>query len=272
MTASSAATRQRVRHQLALRHLTVKTARQVAPAMVRVTLAGDELEGFMAPGPADHVKVFFPDADGVLTTPVFSPTGTTRPETGTVIVRDYTPLAYRPDQAELDIDFVIHGDDGPASAWASRAEPGMPLAVAGPRGSHLPPSSISHALVVADETALPAASRWMDALAPDVPVTALLSVAHPETAGYLPEGPGRELVWFDGDDRDARILQAVRNMSFDEQSFAFLAGEAGAIMHIRRYLRRELGLSKDQVDAHGYWKRGIANLDHHAPLDPSDPD
>lgn len=272
MTASSTAIRQRVRHQLALRQLTVKSVRTIAPAMVRVTLGGNELEGFTAPGPADHVKVFFPDADGVLTTPVFSASGATRPETGTVIVRDYTPVEYRPDQGELDIDFVIHGDDGPASAWASRAQPGMPLAVAGPRGSHLPPSAISHAVVVADETALPAAARWLDALAPDVSVTALLSVAHPDTADYLPKGPGRELVWFDGDDRDARIQQAVRKMSFDEQSFAFLAGEAGAIMQIRRYLRRELGLSKEQVDAHGYWKRGIANLDHHAPLDPSDPD
>ena len=28
----------------------------------------------------------------------------------------------------------------------------------------------------------------------------------------------------------------------------------------------------EQVSASGYWRRGITNLDHHAPLDPSDPD
>lgn len=33
---------------------------------------------------------------------------------------------------------------------------------------------------------------------------------------------------------------------------------------IRRYLRRELGLPKQQVDVDGYWKKGTANLDHHS--------
>ena len=41
------------------------------------------------------------------------------------------------------------------------------------------------------------------------------------------------------------------------------AGEANALKPIRRYLRRELGLSKDQVEVDGYWKKGDANLDHH---------
>ena len=48
---------------------------------------------------------------------------------------------------------------------------------------------------------------------------------------------------------------------------------AGATrMPLRRYLRRELGLPKAQVDAHGYWKRGTAGHDHHAPIDETDPD
>ncbi len=110
--------RERVRHPLRLRHLTVTTVRPVAPTMVRVTLAGPELDGFAAPGPADHVKVFFPDADGVLTTPSITESGIARPETGTVIGRDYTPFAHRPEAGEVDVDFVLHGADGPASAWA----------------------------------------------------------------------------------------------------------------------------------------------------------
>jgi NADPH-dependent ferric siderophore reductase len=51
-----------------------------------------------------------------------------------------------------------------------------------------------------------------------------------------------------------------------------MAGEATMLAPLRRYLRRELGLPAEQVSASGYWKRGIVNLDHHAPLDPSDPD
>ncbi len=272
MTADSSFARESARHPLALRRLTVTAVRQVAPGMARVTLAGPELEGFVAPGPADHVKVFFPDADGVLTTPVFTPEGVTRPESGTVIVRDYTPFAYRSEAGELDIDFVLHGDDGPASAWAASAVPGMPLAIAGPRGSHLTPTGIERAIVVADETALPAASRWLDALARAVPVTALLMIADPGTASYLAEGPGRDLRWFAGAGREAAAQEALRGLGIGERDFVFLAGEAGAMVPMRRHLRRELGLPKQRVDAHGYWKRGVENLDHHAPLDPADPD
>ena len=30
----------------------------------------------------------------------------------------------RPDRGEIDVDFVVHGDDGPASRWVRRAEIG----------------------------------------------------------------------------------------------------------------------------------------------------
>jgi NADPH-dependent ferric siderophore reductase len=40
---------------------------------------------------------------------------------------------------------------------------------------------------------------------------------------------------------------------------------------LRRYLKHERGLAADRVAIEGYWKRGVTNLDHHAPLDPSDP-
>ena len=35
---------------------------------------------------------------------------------------------------------------------------------------------------------------------------------------------------------------------------------------------RHLGLGKEQAKVDGYWKRGVAGLDHHAPLDPENPD
>ncbi|WP_431521128.1 SIP domain-containing protein [Citricoccus muralis] len=40
------------------------------------------------------------------------------------------------------------------------------------------------------------------------------------------------------------------------------ACSAPALKPIRRYLCREIGLPKDQVDVDGYWKKGTANLDH----------
>ena len=245
------AERQVVRHELTARTLDVVGVRPVAGPLVRVTLGGPDLAGFAAPGPADHVKILLPGG----------------------IRRDYTPAAFRPDELQLDVDFVVHGDEGPASAWASRAQPGDTLTIGGPRGSRLAPAGAGHAVLVADESALPAARRWLEAFA-GVPVTGLFFVSDPASAAYL-DGASTgdaDIHWFSGADREQRVDEALRGIAYADDTFVAMAGEAGALIPWRRYLRRELGLPAGQVVADGYWKRGEADRDHHAPLDPADPD
>ncbi len=281
----------RVMHELKRRRLTVVRSELVAPRMQRITLGGAELEGFTSAAPGDHVKVFFPDPEvGEIVTPTIVNGRPQPPEgPGQVIVRDYTPLAFRPEAMggpELVIDFVLHGEigegseagasheaSGPAAAWAAHAKPGDELVIAGPRGSRVPPTDIGGAILVADESALPAVARWLEHLG-DTPALALLSVAEEGTSAYLAgyESPQRELRWFAGADRDARVAEALRGADIGEDTILFLAGEASSLIPLRRYLRRELGLPKEQVDIHGYWKRGIVALDHHAPLDATDPE
>ena len=137
--------RETVRHPLVVRRATVAAVRQVVPSIVRVTLAGAELAGFASLGPTDHVKLFFPDpATGELTVPeIGDPRACSGPRAGTIISRDYTPLGVHVDAdggTTLDLDFVLHGDEGPASAWAARAAVGAELGIGGPRGSRLAPT------------------------------------------------------------------------------------------------------------------------------------
>ena len=267
MTESTALSRRHVRHELVVRHLTVAAVRSVTSRIVRVTLAG-ELDGFAADGPADHLKVFFPDpATGRIATPGFHAGGIGLSAPGQVIARDYTPLDFRPGPGELDVDFVVHGDEGPASAWAGHAAPGDRLAVAGPKSSHLVPDGLTNLVLVVDETAFPAASRWLRLTPPKVPVTLLLD-APDDALAYFGDVPGAERATFAAGDLETRL----RALPFDAGTFAFLAGEATTLVPLRRYLRRELGLSPEQVAASGYWKRGVVALDHHAPVDPDDPD
>lgn len=268
-------------HETKRRQLTVLRSELVAPRMQRITLGGTDLEGFNSLAPGDHIKAFFPDPSvGEIVAPVFIDGRAQKPEgPGEVIARDYTPAAFRPDGEhgpELDLDFVLHADSshgGPAASWAAQAQPGDPLAIGGPRGSLVPPADIERAILIADESALPAVTRWLDTLG-DTPVIGLFSVLDPETSNYLSSysTATREFRWFSGEDRDDRVADALAALEITEGTLVFLAGEAGALIPLRRYLRRELGLPKGQVDAHGYWKKGEANLDHHAPLDPSDPD
>jgi NADPH-dependent ferric siderophore reductase len=248
-----ALTRERIRHELARRTLTVLRTTPLTPRITRIALGGAELDGFAAPGPADHVKVFFPGGES----------------------RDYTPAAFHPasdgHDAELDLDFVLHGDEGPASAWAARAVPGDELVVAGPRGSQLSPSGVTRIVIVADETAFPATARWLEAAGDDVPVDVLTWPLDAAAEEYLGERiPARTSVTTYAPDE---LPTALRSLApFDEGTFLFLAGEATTLVPLRRYLLRELKLPAEQVQATGYWRYGAAGLDHHAPIDPSDPD
>ena len=88
----------------------------------------------------------------------------------------------------------------------------------------------------------------------------------------LDDHPGLDLRWFTGAERETDRAAALRDLPIAPTAVVFLAGEASDLVPLRRHLRRERSLPASQVDAQGYWKRGVANHDHHAPLDPSDPD
>jgi NADPH-dependent ferric siderophore reductase len=108
-----------------------------------------------------------------------------------------------------------------------------------------------------------------------VPVTVLLDLADPANAGYLDEVPGADRARILPVSRalEDGLLEAVRALGpIGPATVAFLAGEATRLVSLRRYLRRELELPPEQVIASGYWKRGVVALDHHAPIDPADPD
>lgn len=264
------------RHDFAIRTLTVSALERIGVSFVRVTLTGDSLAGFTSTGPADHVKVFFADpATGVLTVPEVGPDGIRRPNTGTVITRDYTPREFRAATdgrgPELDLDFVLHGDNGPASAWAGGAAVGDTLVVGGPRGSRPAPTGMTRVILGADETALPAVSHWIRLLPAEVEIHAFIEIAHDFDASYLvPQQVHRaDVIWLAKG--EGALERAIRGLGeIDGDTFVWVAGEAASLVPIRRYLRRELGLPKHQVKVDGYWKSGEAGRDHHAPIDPSD--
>jgi NADPH-dependent ferric siderophore reductase len=249
--------REVIRHETARRRsLRLLAREQVTDTVVRFTFGGD-LEGFTSLGPEDHVKAFFPVAHGM-------------------VGRDWTPSEFRPIGAssgpELDLDVVVHGDAGPATAWASRATPGDELEIGGPRGSRLAPAGFGNALLVADATGMPALRRWIRALAGVTRVHAVLFGADESLPGYLDGTEGLAATPQVAAAPRYDLLEVLQAQDVTADTFVWAAGEANALIPVRRWLRRELGLPKEHLSLHGYWKQGVAGLDHHAPLDPSDPE
>lgn len=279
--------RPRTPFDLIPRRVRVHAVRQLTGNMVRTTFrdvdgadpaAPSSLAALRAPGPEDHVKVFLPDpATGVLHAPVVAPDGGLQRPTGVVsISRDLTVRAQRAvgGAAELDIDWVLHGDEGPASAWASRVTVGDEVVLAGPSASVGVPEGIDRLTVVVDETGLPAAARWVDAVGPGVPVTAIVEIGDDVDESFVEAELGHadvEILY--RTDGPGQLEEAVRSLGgLDDGELLVALGEAGELVPVRRYLRRELGISPDLLSIAGYWRRGTVNLDHDEPLDPSDPD
>ena len=245
-------TRESVRHELALRELRVVRRERLTSSLTRVTVTGDQLAGFSALGPEDHVKLLFPSQDGER------------------ITRDYTPAAFDEEALELSLDFVLHGDEGPASRFASGAQPGDPLVVAGPRGSRMPPIGATGYVLLADEAALPALGRWIAAVGDEAEVTAFVQSDHADVLDYPLVAGGRVTVTAIPTGADA-ALAALEGPSIDAGTYVWAAGEASALIPARRALRGS-GLGKDRAKVDGYWRKGVAGLDHHAPLDPEHPE
>lgn len=245
----------RVRHELRFRQTTVAQVEEIAPKMKRITVKSDELRGFTSLGFDDHVKLFFPAADGQLN---LSPPGTAG--AAERIMRDFTPRRFDAESGELVVDFFIH-EDGPATTWAANAKPGSVLGIGGPRGSSvISIEGIDSHLFIGDETALPAIARRLEELPTE---TNALVVAEVEKGFSLPLSSRAKLdvIWVprsstDGAPGESLIAALWELPLITERCFAWAATETQAVRAIRRYLTEERGFDKRWVKAAGYWQRG----------------
>ncbi|OWT54269.1 siderophore-interacting protein [Candidimonas nitroreducens] len=241
--------------------LRVRRVARVTPHMLRITLGGDELAGFVSASFDDHVKLFFPhEAGAVPVLPVLGergpefPAGQPKPQT-----RDYTPRRYDADARELDIDFVLHGE-GTAASWAARAQVGDYLGVAGPRGSFVIPQEFDWHLLIGDETALPAIARRVAELPAGKRVLAVVETASPNARLAFDTRADLHMHWVHGGapaaDGIGPLERVVRRLVLPEgEGYVWAAGESLAIRAVREYLVRERGLHKSRIRAASYWRR-----------------
>ncbi|MBX9244034.1 siderophore-interacting protein [Actinotalea ferrariae] len=261
----------RVPLPLAARRLTVQRVEELSPTMRRVALGGPDLDGFEAHGPADHVKVFFPEEPGSeLTMPVLTEGRWVNRDDATLVYRDYTVRTVAAGSDELLIDMVVH-EHGPAGRWAAQAEPGQVLGTLGPRGSAIMPLDRDTYLLAADETGVPALLNWFDRLPEEAYVRAFVEVGEPGHEVDLPGGVRAEVTWLYRNGTPAggtTLLQDAVGAALVQPPtgslWAWAAGEASAVRAIRAHLAAA-GMGRDSYAMTGYWRRGVANFDHHSP-------
>ncbi|BFI95786.1 MAG: siderophore-interacting protein [Rhodanobacter sp.] len=250
---------QRLRHEVVLRTLDVLRVERITPHMRRVTLGGDELRGFRSASPDDHVKLFFPNRAGELVLPALGANG---PEFADgrepSPMRDYTPRHHDAARGELVIDFVLHGE-GPAAHWAEQAAPGQRIAAGGPRGSHVIADDFDRYVLVGDETALPAISRWLEEMPTGMYATVLVEIPEFADRQVLFTRANVGIRWFERDTSHAESLEhALRELPIDGgDCFWWIAAESGRARSMRQGLEQR-GVPQDWIKATGYWKADAA--------------
>ncbi|MEE1622291.1 siderophore-interacting protein [Zafaria sp. J156] len=245
--------------------LEVLATERLSEHMVRLTLGGEGFAGYQDKDATDkYVKLLFADPALGLEPPYDLDELRSRLEPEQMPVRrTYTVRSVDPDAGTLQIDFVVHGDEGIAGPWAAAAQPGDKLCFNGPGGMYSPDPAAGWHLLAGDESALPAIASALEAMGPDARGIAYLEVASAADELELSAPAGIELRWLHRGGtfspettRLAAAVMAGQWLDGDVQVFAH--GEREMIKALRRYLADERGIPRQRMSLSAYWAHGRA--------------
>ncbi|MEO0862046.1 MAG: siderophore-interacting protein [Pseudomonadota bacterium] len=243
------------------RLLTVARAWRLTPNMIRVVFAGPDLSGFPTGREGGNCKLMFPD-DGEGRAEFAARLQDGPPP----IRRTYTVRHFDRVSQELTIDFVAHGDDGPASRWASQAKPGDFLGFAGPSMPKVMRFDADWYLVAADLSALPVAAATLEAMPPNAKGVAIFEITTPEDKQDIAMPSGFDVHWLIHPDPhvpSGAQEALIRSLDWPAGRVqTCIAGESGVIRSLRGFLMNEKKLPKADVYISGYWKIGLVEDEH----------
>lgn len=232
--------------------LRVKHKEYLSPHYIRITLEGDEVPLFKDTVIGVNNKIFIP-VKGEKEVHFDSPKS---------IRRTYTHRGIDVEKKEMIIDFVAHGEEGPASSWAINAQPGDPLGIAmKAKAAPLYPKAEWY-LLVGDATAIPVLSSIMENLPPSAKGVAFIEVLNKEEQIAVHTHADIEINWIHNPlpGQISPLIEAVRSLSLPNPAevnpFAYIAAEFSSVKDLRHYLRKEQNWDVKSVYAYSYWKYG----------------
>ncbi|MFG3506247.1 siderophore-interacting protein [Streptomyces sp. NPDC047821] len=260
--------------------LTVTRTRRLGPSLVRVTFTGTngaELEGFASGGRDQSLSLFLPHPgqpepvmpplqDGDL----YGALGAWRamPDDVRAVMRSYTVREQRrtgDGTTEVDIDFALHEDGGPACRWAARASEGDRVVVLGPTVADNTgvrfrlPGDADEVLIWGDETALPAASSILESLPAGTRAQVWLEVPYAADRLELRTEADATVTWLVREEGAPAAADALRAAVLTGTApYAWIAGESGSVKALRRHLVNERGIDRRRVTFVGYWRKGLS--------------
>lgn len=247
--------------------LQVKRAVQISPGLLRITMTGDGLDSFPAFCPAAHVKLFLPrPGQNRPALPTLGPDGPIWPVAEPKpIVRTYSVRNFRHAAREIDVEFAIHGVEGPATRFARRAAPGDYIGMSYPGGPDpmIPPASCYY--FAGDMSALPALASILEHLHQDARGAALIRCDDEQDVQNLQRPAAMHLDWVVGGIRSTgKVIEAFKTLpSPPKDTFFWVGGEHTLAVSLRQYLNQDSGVPKDALYALPYWRHSYDEENYH---------
>lgn len=250
------------------RLIQVASWHDVSPHLRRIVFHSPELTDYPAAHHGTPIKIFLPVAgQSQPHFPEITPNGPQwaegipRPFIRTYTIRDADAAA-----GTLTIDFVLHGDNGPASTFAQNVQVGQTIGVSAPRGREAMLKSAAEYLFVGDLTAMPAMESMLSAM--DADARGHVFVLLPEgetlpTTWHHPQGVQTHLVHAQPSEY-AQIITTIRQTRPTcDDCYVWFAGEAAMVSALRDLARREWQISIKRCYAVPYWRLGEAEEKYH---------
>ncbi|NLS14505.1 siderophore-interacting protein [Vibrio sp. SM6] len=248
--------------------VTVKSVEDLSSGLRRICFISPELHHYPEACGGAHIKLMMPHGEQEAPVlPVMTEKGPRWEDpTAKPLIRTFSLRALRREVGELDIEFALHGDSGPATRFALFAQSGDVVAISGPGGPTPMLKPAQRYYMAGDLTALPAISAMLEAMPADsvgyiailVPEqSATVAIAHPENV---------KIEWVIGSATQSHRLtdafltelsQLEQNAQLDvTQSYFWFGGEESIIVPLRNYAKRELKAERSQIYAVPYWRYG----------------
>ena len=252
----------RPKQKKALPIFTVSAVCRLTPNMIRVTLQGAEIHRMTSGCEGANCKLFFPSNEQSRDSFAAQLIDGPRPT-----VRTFTVRHMRATEGELDIDFVDHGDTGPASKWARSAVKGSFCGFGGPGTVKVPEFYAVRYLIAADMSAIPVAAATLEAMPRNAVGDAFFDVTHADDQQKIDAPVGVQQHWIVNPtpERPTGEIEAhVCALDWPSGTTVqtCIAGESGMIKTLRQFLLVEKNIPKNDAYIAGYWKIGLIEDEH----------
>ena len=241
--------------------LQVMQREQIAPHLVRLTLGGPGFETFVDKPVTDrYIKFLFAKPELGLTPPYDMEELRGKLEMQDLPVRrTYTVRNSDAEAGTIQVDFVVHGDEGLAGPWARDAQIGDTVCFSGPGGLYYPKEEFDFHFLVGDETAIPAIAAALESMSEHMRGVAIIEVSAAEDEMELQAPAGVEIRW------------VHRNGAFTPENTKLesvvLPGTDHAGIATQIVVERQLeaqGVDRRDMSLSAYWAFGRAEDDFQA--------